>query len=491
MSMIDVIIVGGGPGGLQAALSLGRARKRVLLCDAGPRRNALAHQVHNFLTQDGTTPDELRRIGRAQLARYPAVEVRDLGVAAIEGARGGFRVALADGEIVEARRVLLCTGMIDDMLPIEGFRERWGHSIFQCPYCHGWEAQDRAWGFLVTPQSLAHAVPFAIQLTGWSPAVAVFANGLALDAAPLLAAGIRVEPAPVARITAEAVVLADGRAVPCEALFAAPAAAAPGRAGARARGRARRRWHDRHRSDAARDLGSRDLCGGRSELADAGRDHGRGRRRPCRGDDQPRPRPGGGRVRALFVFATACAAHPQWGHLDDPSRDAWQQPETVIRAMALTPTMTVADVGAGTGYFTVRLARAVPQGQVIATDVDPELLHHIEARTRLFPNVRTVLASRAASGLAPESVDAILVVHVWHHLADRAAYARDLAAALRPGGRAFVVDFAPSASHGPPAHMRLSSAQVVADLAGAGLDATLSPVALPEQYLVEATRAPR
>src|SRR5688572_18883556 len=122
---IDVVIVGGGPAGLSAALALGRARKRVLLCDSGARRNATAEHIHNFVTRDGTPPDEFRRVGRQELATYPNVETRDVRVESVSGSRGAFRVDLASGS-VETRRILLCTGMIDEMLPIEGFRELWG-----------------------------------------------------------------------------------------------------------------------------------------------------------------------------------------------------------------------------------------------------------------------------------------------------------------------------------------------------------------------------
>lgn len=225
MISYDVLIVGGGPGGLQAALSLGRARKRVLLCDADARRNAVATRLHNFVTRDGIPPAEFRRLGHEQLAVYPNVELRNIEVARIDGQRDAFRVTLASGETVGVRRVLLCTGMVDELLPIDGFRERWGRSIFQCPFCHGWESQDRPWGFLLTPQALAHAVPFALQARGWTADLTVFANGLALaDEArtPLERAGIRIELAAVARIAEGAIVLADDRAVPCEVIFAHP-----------------------------------------------------------------------------------------------------------------------------------------------------------------------------------------------------------------------------------------------------------------------------
>lgn len=226
----DVVIVGGGPGGLAAALALGRARKRVLVCDSGPRRNAAATNIHNFVTRDGTPPTEFRKIGRDQLSAYPSVEVRDVRVDSITGGRSAFRVALSSSEPVEARRVLLATGMIDEMLPIDGFRELWGHSIFQCPYCHGYEVRDEAWGYLVVPSRLSHLVPFAVQARGWTKNVVVFANGLTIpdDArATLTSANVKVHDAPVVRLVGtghrlESVVLADGTAVPCHALFAHP-----------------------------------------------------------------------------------------------------------------------------------------------------------------------------------------------------------------------------------------------------------------------------
>ena len=216
----DVVIVGGGPAGLSAALALGRARKRVLLCDAGPRRNAAAVHIHNFVTRDGTPPEEFRRIGRQQLAAYPNVEIRDTGVTSIGGGRGGFEVAL-DGGTVIARRILLCTGMIDEMVDLPGFRELWGHAIVQCPYCHGWEARDQRWGYIVLPANTAHATMFAQQLRGWTRDVTVFTQGL-IDAEPLRATGIRVETASLTRVTKGAVELATG-SLPIDLLFAHPA----------------------------------------------------------------------------------------------------------------------------------------------------------------------------------------------------------------------------------------------------------------------------
>ena len=223
----DVIIIGGGPAGLSAALNLGRARRRVLLCDHGPRRNAAAEQIHGFVTRDGTPPAEFRRVGRQQLEPYSSVEARDVRVEEIRGHRGAFEVRLDTG-IVEARRILLCTGMIDELPDIEGFRELWGRSIFQCPYCHGWEMQDRKFGFLAPGAEL---LDFALLLRGWTSDVNVLTDGR--YAVPpevrtrLESAGVRIGEQRIARFSAreehlERVEFADGSSLRLDVLFARP-----------------------------------------------------------------------------------------------------------------------------------------------------------------------------------------------------------------------------------------------------------------------------
>ena len=228
--LYDVVIVGGGPGGLSAALALGRARKRVLFCDAGSRRNAAAEHIHNFVTRDGTPPSEFRQLAREQLTRYPNVETRDTHVESISGTRGAFRVGLTT-DTIQARRVLLCTGLMDEMLPIAGFRELWGRSIFQCPYCHGWEVQDRRWGYLARAADAAHLLPFALMLRGWTPDVVVFTNG-PFDIPEetrtrLHAAEIRLETSRISRLVArehglDTLELESGTSVRCEVLFTHP-----------------------------------------------------------------------------------------------------------------------------------------------------------------------------------------------------------------------------------------------------------------------------
>lgn len=225
----DVVIVGGGPAGLSAALMLGRGIKRVLLCDAGSPRNAAAEEIHNFVTRDGTPPGEFRRIGREQLAPYEHVEVRGERVESIGGSRGEFEVVLASGT-VRARRVLLCGGMIDVLPELPGYRELWGKALFQCPYCHGWEVRDRAFGY-VAPA--AQWVEWAAFLRGWTRDVMVFTDAkfeVAADVRQRLSdAGVRIEERAIRRLVSssdgehlEAIELADGSRVAREVLFVRP-----------------------------------------------------------------------------------------------------------------------------------------------------------------------------------------------------------------------------------------------------------------------------
>jgi SAM-dependent methyltransferase len=171
---------------------------------------------------------------------------------------------------------------------------------------------------------------------------------------------------------------------------------------------------------------------------------------------------------------------------DDPARDAWQRPDDVISALWLEPTSVVADIGAGTGYFSVRIAPKV--ADVIATDVEADMVRYLEERAvrEGIANLRVQLTPADDPALPP--VDRILVVNVWHHLADRVAYAKALGAALKPEGFIAIVDFKLDAKLGPPREHRLSPEAIIADLEAAGLVAELSPLELPEQYMVVARR---
>lgn len=172
---------------------------------------------------------------------------------------------------------------------------------------------------------------------------------------------------------------------------------------------------------------------------------------------------------------------------DDPDRDAWQRPDEVVALLSLKPGMTVADVGAGTGYFVGRLSAAVgPTGKVIATDVEPNMVRYLEERAKRdgWTNVRAVQSAPADPTLGAATADRILIVDVWHHLADRVAYARKLAAALRPGGTIAIVDFTLDAERGPPKTHRLAADAIIAELAQAGLTAEVVPEQLPDQYVI-------
>lgn len=227
---VDVVIVGGGPAGLSAALVLGRARKKVLLCDAGPPRNAAAAHIQGFVTRDGTPPKEFRRIGREQLAPYD-VEIRDgVRVAGVERIGPRFRVLLEGGGQVDARRVVLATGMVDVLPDVPGYKALWGKAIFQCPYCHGWEIRDGAWGVHATSEIM---LDFALFVTGWTRDVVVFTEGAvpvsAEKRAQLERAGVRLEERrirgflPTASGDAlDAVELEDGTRVSREYIFARP-----------------------------------------------------------------------------------------------------------------------------------------------------------------------------------------------------------------------------------------------------------------------------
>ncbi|MEM1415232.1 MAG: NAD(P)/FAD-dependent oxidoreductase, partial [Myxococcota bacterium] len=193
----DVIIVGGGPAGLTAALYLGRARKRVVVVDAGAPRHAVSEGVHNFLSRDGMAPAALREVSWEQMAAYPSVAHRVGTVVALEHEGGGWRAELAGGHALRARAVLLATGMIDEHPAIDGFAERWARSIHQCPYCHGWELRDRPLAALASGDSAAH---YARMLRGWSDDVVLLTNGGELPAearAELDAASMDVREAPL------------------------------------------------------------------------------------------------------------------------------------------------------------------------------------------------------------------------------------------------------------------------------------------------------
>ncbi len=228
----DCIVVGGGAAGLSAALVLGRARRRTLLVDAGAPSNRVAHGIGGQLGYDGRPPAELYAAGAAELAAYPSVERRAGTV--VGGARRGDEVELEldDGTRETARRVVLATGMDYRLPDVPGAAERWGRSVFHCPFCHGWEVRDRPLGVL---QRGAQGAERAVLLRVWSDDVTLYTDGPAeLDddaAERLRAAGVEVDERGIAELRGpgdelSAVVFADGGERRCEGLLV-PADLAP------------------------------------------------------------------------------------------------------------------------------------------------------------------------------------------------------------------------------------------------------------------------
>ena len=174
METFDVIIVGGGPAGLSAALILGRCRRRVLLCDAGSPRNSRATAMHGFLTRDGIKPAELLRIGREQLSSYRNIELRAIEVLDASRNNNGFVLTLADDSRAFCSKVLLATGVVDELPTIDGLDELYGKSVFHCPYCDGWESQNKA---IAVCGRTEGAVGLALELKLWSGDILLCTNG--------------------------------------------------------------------------------------------------------------------------------------------------------------------------------------------------------------------------------------------------------------------------------------------------------------------------
>ncbi|MBX9394512.1 NAD(P)/FAD-dependent oxidoreductase [Streptomyces sp. TRM72054] len=226
----EVIVIGGGTAGLSAALVLGRARRRTLVIDAGEPRNAPAAHMQGYLSRDGMPPAEFLAIGREEIARYGVELVRDRAVDVTRGK--DFAVALASGRHVHARRLVITTGLKDELPAVPGVAERFGRDVLHCPYCHGWEVRDRAFGVLATTPMSVHQ---ALIVTQWSKDVTFFLHEVAEDDLSdddlrrLAAAGVEVVPGEVAGVVVEddrltGVRLADGTVHEREVLFTAPRA---------------------------------------------------------------------------------------------------------------------------------------------------------------------------------------------------------------------------------------------------------------------------
>jgi predicted methyltransferase len=177
---------------------------------------------------------------------------------------------------------------------------------------------------------------------------------------------------------------------------------------------------------------------------------------------------------------------------DEKTRDTWQKPDDVLRLLSVQRGQRVADLGAGTGYFLAPLCDAVgPRGRVLALDAEPNMVKHLVQRiaSEQRANAEARQVTEGDPGLSEGSVDRILVVNTWHHLEERLAYAAKLARALAPGGVLGIVDFDVESDIGPPPAMRLSAAQVAAELRAAGLTVDIVTGELPKQYVVLGRRS--
>lgn len=225
--MFDVIVAGGGPGGLQAALTLGRARRRVLVCDSGEPRNSVTAAMHGFLTRDGLDPAEMRRIAEDELRRYPSIELRRVRIASAWSSDDSFHVTLDDGAEESARKLILATGVVDELPALEGLAQLWGRAAFHCVLCDGFEHADQP---LAVIDSGPAGAFFALQVRRWSDDVVLLTNGArelgGEDRARLSAQGIALREQPIAHLEADGeaarIVLADGPALGGRTVFLHP-----------------------------------------------------------------------------------------------------------------------------------------------------------------------------------------------------------------------------------------------------------------------------
>jgi thioredoxin reductase len=224
----DVIIVGGGPAGLSAALVLGRSRRQVLVCDSGKPRNTVSHAAHGFFSRDGIPPAELLQIGREQLRLYNSVKFQTGEVIDAEHLGNHFQVTLNNGTQFLTRKLLLATGVRDILPSIEGFAELWGSSIFHCPYCHGWEVRDQPLAIYGKGE-----VGFekALMLTGWSHDLILCSDGSAElsdeQRQQLLNWGIQIHEEKIARLEHKdgaltGIALTTGEVIPRRGVFLHP-----------------------------------------------------------------------------------------------------------------------------------------------------------------------------------------------------------------------------------------------------------------------------
>ncbi|MEH7834362.1 NAD(P)/FAD-dependent oxidoreductase [Rhizobium laguerreae] len=223
----EAIVIGGNFAGLSAAMQLARARRRVLLVDAGAPRNRFSEASHGFLGQDGQTPAAIMQEGKRQLSLYPTITIREGKVVRAQSDGDAFIIGTEDGGEERAARIVLATGVSDTLPEILGLQERWGRSALHCPYCHGFEVSGGKLGVLANHPHSAHS---AMMIPDWGQTT-YFAQALfepdEEQLVKLTARGVRIERSPIVELLGdnpklEAVRLADGRVVPLDSVFVAP-----------------------------------------------------------------------------------------------------------------------------------------------------------------------------------------------------------------------------------------------------------------------------
>lgn len=445
----DVAVLGGGAAGLSGAVSLCRSRRSVVVVDAGAPRNAPADAVHGFLSREGISPVELVEIGRAEVEHYGGLVLHATGVAARRTDRG-FEVTLDDGQTITARRLLVTTGLADELPDVPGVAERWGRDVVHCPHCHGWELRDRTVGVLATHTE--SAVRQALLFRQLTPEVTFFQHTAPAlteqQAAQLSAWGVpvvtgSVESLEVADDRITGVRLADGTVVACSAVTVAPRLVAS--------------------SAVLKDLGieptAHPMGVGESIAADpTGRTEVPGVWVAGNVTDVMASVMGsaaGGASAAAAINADLIAEDTELT-LRVLSRDHWEErygsggrvwsgnpnPQLVATATGLPPG-TALDVGCGEGADSVWLASR--GWQVTGVDVaqaalDTAARHADEAGV----DVTWRRADITAWEPAPAQFDLVSAQYLHLPRPDREALIRRLAAAVRPGGTLLIVGHHPA-----------------------------------------------
>jgi thioredoxin reductase/SAM-dependent methyltransferase len=501
--MYDVVIVGGSYSGMAAALQLARARRSVCVIDAGQRRNRFASSSHGVLGQDGVAPAEIASNAKAQLLRYPTVTWLTGTVTRAEKHEDSFTVHTAQAERLVGRRLVLATGVTDELPAIPGLAERWGQSVFHCPYCHGYELDRGPLGVLATSEVSLHQ---ALLIPEWGPTT-LFTNGVVTpnehQQQQLHARGVTIEHELVAAITGDraTVQLQDGRSIALAGLFLAtranptsPLAAQLGCAFADGP-------HGPYiQTDEAKETSVADVfaCGDAARMAGnvtfamadgamAGMGAHRslifGHRLQHAPSTQPGHRHHGHHAGHHHLFSGGIE---RWlKALEGPERDKSQRPDEVIAQLGLQPNDVVVDIGAGTGYFALRIAEAYPQVRVVAADAQLEMIDYLasQAQERKLTNLDSVVIDPAKPEL-PVRANLALLVNTLHHIDDRGAYFNHLNGTLARGARIAIIDYGLEAAEGPPADHRISAEAVRDELMQAGYMLEQDLTFLPNQYFL-------